>query len=110
MKKRDYLMRYNIAGFSYYEGTIAFQKLKIGTKLILKPEPTNIYDKKAVEIYYKSLKLGYLPKCDNKSIATLLKNWINPFTVRVQTIYKQKYPENQIGVILFVITEIEKED
>lgn len=108
MKKRDYLMRFNIAGFSYYEGAIAFQKLKIGRKLTLKPEPTNIYDKKAVEIYYKNYKLGYLPKSENKVIAALLKNGINPFDARVQTIHKDEHPEVQIGVILYIVTEVEK--
>jgi hypothetical protein len=110
MKKRDYLMRFSIAGFSYYEGAIAFQKLNIGTKLTLKPEQTNIYDKRAVEIYFENFKLGYLPKHDNKVISALLKSGINPFDARVQTIRKNEHPENQIGVILYFVTEIEKVD
>lgn len=103
MKTRNYLMRFDIAGFTYYEGVLAFNKLKIGSKLTLKPEPTNIYDKRAVEIYYKKFKLGYLPKSDNKVISALLKSGINPFDARVQTINKEEHPENQIGVILYII-------
>lgn len=30
---REHLAHFNIAGFTYYEGVLAFQKLKIGTEL-----------------------------------------------------------------------------
>lgn len=49
-----------------------------------------------------------MPKSDNKVIAELLKNGINPFDARVQTIHKDELPEDQISVILYIITEVEK--
>ena len=88
--KRDYFLRFAIAGFSYYEGAIAFNKLKIGKKLKLKREPRNKYDKHAVALYRKGLKLGYIPRDKNRHLSLLLKNggvniyqqydqWPNPY-------------------------------
>ncbi|GAL70190.1 HIRAN domain-containing protein [Jejuia pallidilutea] len=100
--QRDYFLRFNIAGFSYYEGAIAFRKLRIGKKLKLKPEPTNTYDKHAVEIYFKNYKLGYVPKQDSRKIALLLKYGFDKFQARVQQIHSDCHPESQIDVILYL--------
>ena len=36
--KREHFAHFHIAGFSYYEGVLAFKKLKVGTLVSLKPE------------------------------------------------------------------------
>lgn len=100
--KKKYLERFAIAGFSYYEGCIAFRKLEIGTKLKLKAEPTNRFDKNAVEIYYKKRKLGYIPKSCNRTISKMLQCGIDVFEVRVQRLCACEYPENQVEVILYI--------
>lgn len=103
--KRECLERFTIAGFSYYEGCIAFKNLKIGTKLTLKAEPTNPYDKNAIEIYYKKYKLGYVPREINRIISKLLLCGINVFEARIQRISQEEHTEEQIGVILYIISE-----
>ena len=70
--KREHFANFHIAGFSYYEGVLAFEKLKVGAQVSIKPEPTNTYDKYAVEIYHEENKLGYIPKGENRQIAKLL--------------------------------------
>ena len=102
--KRDYFIRCNIAGFSYYEGAIAFKKLKIGKKLNLKREPDNSYDKHAIVLYRKGLKLGYIPKGENRKLSLLLKNGGVKFEVRVQKVDANEHPENQIEVIIYLLT------
>lgn len=102
--KRDYFIRCSIAGFSYYEGAIAFKKLKIGKKLKLKREPDNSYDKHAIVLYSKGLKLGYIPKGDNRKLSLLLKNGGVQFEARVQKVDANEHPENQIEVIIYLLT------
>lgn len=102
--RRDYFIRFTIAGFSYYEGAIAFPKLKIGKKLELKREPENSYDKHAIMLYRKGLKLGYIPKDKNRHISLLLKNGLVTFEAVIQKVNKNDHPENQIEVILYLLT------
>ncbi|MDD7914122.1 HIRAN domain-containing protein [Polaribacter haliotis] len=102
--KRDYFLRFAIAGFSYYEGAIAFNKLKIGKKLKLKREPRNKYDKHAVALYRKGLKLGYIPRDKNRHLSLLLKNGGVKFDARVQKVNENEHPEIQVEVILYLLT------
>lgn len=101
--KREYLDRFTIAGFSYYDGCVAFKKIKVGTKLQFVLEPKNHYDENAVAVYYKKYKLGYIPRDRNQTISKLLKCGVNVFEVRVQRISSAAHTEEQIEVILYVI-------
>jgi len=72
--RRVHLIDVHIAGFRYYEGVKAevARSLRAGDDVILRREPENAYDEKAVEVYTRSgLKLGYLPRGDNRVIASL---------------------------------------
>lgn len=68
-----YFQSFYIVGFKYHEGPLAFSKLKIGSKLRLIAEPDNRFDYKAVAIFRKTLKLGYVPRNENKYISRLLE-------------------------------------
>lgn len=102
---RDYFLRFGIAGFSYYEGAIAFKHLEIGSILTLKQEPTNTYDKYAIEIYYKDLKLGYVPRQESRRLSLLLNYGFDAFELRIQNIYKEAHPEGQVELILYLAKE-----
>ena len=98
---REHLSNFNIAGFGYYEGSIVFSELKIGTELELLPEPYNKYDSDAIAIYFQDTKLGFMPRDENRMIAKLLKLGFTNFEVRVQKIDPTEDPEAQVRVILF---------
>lgn len=100
--ERIHYKNFPVAGFSYYEGVLVFNKLKIGTKLALKAEPENKYDPLAVAIYYKKHKLGFVPRSANYSLAKLLGAGHNLFEARVQHIDKTAFPEDQLGVVVFI--------
>ena len=102
--KRDYFIRCGIAGFSYYEGAIAFSELKIGTELSLKREPTNTYDKHAIMLFLNDFKLGYIPKGDNRKLSILLKHGGVEFEARVQKVDENEHPESQVEVIIYLLT------
>ena len=44
----------------YADGCMAFEELKMGTKLELEGEEYNSHDHNAVAIYYKDMKLGFI--------------------------------------------------
>ena len=69
--KTEHLANFTIAGFTYYEGALAFKKLKIGKQVELKLEEDNKFDARAIAIYYKAYKLGFVPG------HSLLKIWTN---------------------------------
>lgn len=100
--KRKHFSHFSIAGFTFYEGVLAFKHLEIGTELTIKPEPENRYDENAVAIYYKEHKLGYVPRSQNKAIAAILGAGQNIFEMRVQQLNPETSPEQQVQVVVFV--------
>lgn len=67
-----------VAGFQYYDGDKVWAQLQQGAVLQLKAEPSNKYDKDAVEIYWQTgdgqnYKLGYLPRKQNYAVSQLLQ-------------------------------------
>lgn len=101
---KAYLAHFNIAGFTYYEGASVFGKLRIGKKLTLKMEEKNKYDPKAVAIYYKSSKIGFVPRNENRIIYKLLKIGLSKnIQIRIQRIDASAHPEEQIQVVVHLI-------
>jgi hypothetical protein len=100
---REHLAHFSIAGFTYYEGVLAFNDLKIGTELTLVPEPTNQYDPRAIAIYYKEHKLGFIPRSENRIFYKLMKVGFDQFEVRVQRLAPDEDPEQQISVIVHLV-------
>ena len=66
------LLQTNVAGFRYYEGQRIWSGLDTNRPLILSREPHNPYDDKAIAIYWKSEKLGYIPRENNTVIANII--------------------------------------
>lgn len=69
---KRHLANFHIAGFTYWDGSEAFEHLKIGTKLDLVREEDNRFDPYAVAIYYKDLKLGFIPRASYQEISKYL--------------------------------------
>lgn len=97
----EHLANFFIAGLTYYEAPICFSELKIGTKLRLVPEPENKYDPRAIAIYYKNHKLGFIPRTENRIFYKFLKMGYNKaFRVVIQQIRPNTHPEEQIRVVI----------
>lgn len=102
-KKSAFLDSFHLAGFTYYDGLKAFGKLKVGKKLKLKPEPNNPYDENAIEIYYKKIKLGYVPRNHNKTLSKFLNfGYKDIFEARIASINPSEHSEYQIRISLFI--------
>jgi HIRAN domain. len=103
MEKRRHYATFHIAGFSYWDGCIVFNKLKIGTELRLRREKNNKFDPYAVAIYFQDSKIGFIPRGINKDISKFLEmGYTDIFEVRVNRIASDAHPENQIGVIVYL--------
>lgn len=57
-----------VAGFRYYEGTVSLPGIPAGTELQLVPEPSNLYDPRAVRLEFQGQLLGYIRKVVSDSI------------------------------------------
>lgn len=101
--KKIHLANFHIAGFGYWEGCEAFENLKIGTKLDLVREADNAFDPYAVAIYYKDLKLGFIPRGENHDISKYIDMGLEEvYEVRITRITPDVHPEQQVEVIVYV--------
>lgn len=70
--RRYRLGRFHVAGFRYYQGLELVARLRPGDPLLLRAEPDNPYDPRAVEVYFGQHKLGYVPRRRNATLSCLL--------------------------------------
>jgi len=61
-----------LAGFQYHQGRRLWYRLRVGQPLRLQREPRNRFDQRAVALYWCEHKLGYLPRTENRVVASLL--------------------------------------
>lgn len=60
-----------INGMAYYEAGRVLSALRVSDSLELRREPENRYDDRAVEVYWRNRKLGYLPRVENAAVAQM---------------------------------------
>lgn len=101
--QRRHYTTFHIAGFSYWDGCIVFNELKIGTELTLQREEDNKFDPYAVAIYYGEHKLGFIPRNENHEISKFLElGHTDLFELRINRITPDAQPESQVGVIVYL--------
>jgi hypothetical protein len=66
------VQRSPLAGFRHYEGGSVLRDLKPGDRLDLVREPDNPHDANAVRVELRGVKLGYVPRRDNATVARQL--------------------------------------
>ncbi len=108
MQTRRHLSTFHIAGFTYWDGAIAFNELKIGTELTLLREENNKFDPYAIALYFNEHKLGFIPRDSNKEINKFLEQGHDDiFEVRINRISPTEHPENQVHVVVFIKAKAE---
>lgn len=64
-------------------------------------EATNQYDPCAIALYYKDVKIGFIPRACNEKLADFLDLGYNSiFSVTINRVSPQETPERQIGIIV----------
>lgn len=101
--KQVYLSKFYVAGFAYYDGDSVLKDLKVNDQLIIKHEPQNPYDHRALEIYTASgAKLGYVPRTDNPIPSRLLRQHVK-LTGAVETIDPAEDNWKKVKVRLYMV-------
>lgn len=72
VKARLVLGAQPLAGFQYYAGKQVWDELKVGEALTLIREPDNAHDPQAIRVEWRGIKLGYVPRTGNQTIAQFL--------------------------------------
>ena len=105
--KKKFFMECHLAGRMYHEADEVWDKLKVGTVLRLERDMNNRFDTNAVAIMFddpevnESFCLGYIPRYDNETIATLLEmGWDDIFECRINKINAEVHPEQQIRMTI----------
>lgn len=101
--RRILLLDSVVAGFSYYDGEKIWHQLKEGDPLTLRREPTNPYDEKAIEIFWKKHKLGYVPRVDNSALAQLLDRG-ESLTAEVTLLRESSNPWKRVSIRVWLCT------
>ena len=90
---KEHLSHFHVAGFTFYDGVDVFNKLKVGKKVKFKLEEDNKWDPRAVVIYFKGAKIGFVPRTENRIFYKLLKVGITQFEARIQKVDPQEHRE-----------------
>lgn len=99
--KKVLLLDTVIAGFSYYDGEAIWNDLSAGDMLLLKREPGNDHDERAVEVYHRNGKLGYIPRVDNSVISQLMDR-NEKIKAEISWLKKDPDPWERIGIKVYM--------
>jgi len=101
-EQSKYFMDFCVAGFTYWDGIFVVQKIKVGDKVELQPEPENPFDPNAVALYYQGSKIGFIPRRCNAQISQLLNFGQSPFEAFISQIDPEEHPERQVRIVIRV--------
>tara|TARA_B100000315_G_C14288340_1_gene456246 strand:- start:30 stop:443 length:414 start_codon:yes stop_codon:yes gene_type:complete len=90
-----------VAGYQYYDGKNIWNRLSINDSLRLKREPKNPYDSKAVEVYWKSAKLGYIPRLENVNVSHLIDRG-EKLSAKIAELQKSDNPWKRVKVAVLL--------
>ena len=61
-----------LAGSQFYAASRVWNELRVGDRLVLIREPDNRHDRAAVRVEWHGQQLGYVPRAENRAIASAL--------------------------------------
>ncbi len=61
-----------LAGSQYYAVAELWPQIRVGDRLTLVREPDNRHDRNAVRVEWNGRQLGYVPRAENRAVATAL--------------------------------------
>lgn len=97
------LTGFHIRGFQHWDGALVISDMKVGDSLDLIAEMDNPYDPQAVAVYFKGVKLGYVPANENELFSTMFHfGHADAFEARVMQVDSEADPWNQVRMGIFV--------
>lgn len=92
-----------VAGFQYHQGESIWSLLTPGAPLGLVREPNNQYDPRAVRIEFDGIKIGYVPRAENSTIAHLMDSGRH-VSALISSVRESSNPWDRIEVLLSLNT------
>ena len=91
-----------LAGFRYYAGETLWHDMREGDRLTLVREADNEHDGNAVRVEWRGQKLGYLPRSQNRAVATALDNG-EAVDARIAKLRQHRNPWQRVLIEVFVV-------
>jgi hypothetical protein len=91
-----------LAGFRYYAGETLWHDMREGDRLTLVREADNEHDANAVRVEWRGQKLGYLPRSQNRAVATALDNG-EAVDARIAKLRRHRNPWQRVLIEVFVV-------
>lgn len=91
-----------LAGFRYYAGEALWQDMQVGDELALVREPENPHDPNAVRVEWRGHKLGYLPRAENRAVATEMDRGA-PVVARIAALVRDRNPWKRLRIDIYVV-------
>jgi len=84
-----------LAGFQFHDGVAVWSQLRENDALLLVREPENAYDERAVAVYWRDRKLGYVPRDENTAVAWMLDRNVT-LSTRIIRLREDRNPWSRI--------------
>ena len=91
-----------LAGFRYCAGETLWHDMREGDRLTLVREADNEHDGNAVRVEWRGQKLGYLPRSQNRAVATALDNG-EAVDARIAKLRRHRNPWQRVLIEVFVV-------
>ncbi|MDD5247616.1 MAG: HIRAN domain-containing protein [Rhodocyclaceae bacterium] len=91
-----------LAGFQYYAGDDLWQRMRVGDALTLVREADNPHDANAVRVEWHGVKLGYLPRAENRSVAAEMDAG-TAVAARIARLTAHRNPWQRLLIEVFVV-------
>jgi hypothetical protein len=91
-----------LAGFRYYAAEALWQEMREGDRLALVREADNAHDGNAVRVEWRGQKLGYLPRAQNRAVASAMDNG-EAVDARIAKLRQHRNPRQRVLIEVFVV-------
>lgn len=91
-----------LAGFQYHAGETLWREMREGDRLALIREADNPHDANAVRIEWRGQKLGYLPRAENRGVASALDGG-EAVEARIARLRQHRNPWQRVLIEVFVV-------
>ena len=91
-----------LAGFQFYAGAALWDRLQVGDALALVRELDNPHDSNAVRVEWRGVKLGYLPRAENRIVAAEMDRGTR-VEGRVAALRRERDPWRRIRIDVLVV-------
>ncbi|MDP2432358.1 MAG: HIRAN domain-containing protein [Pseudomonadota bacterium] len=102
VKVRKHLLQTSpVAGFQYHQGETCWAELREGAALSLAREAENRHDARAIRIEWQGRKLGYIPRLENTTLASLMDRG-HTLTAQLSARRESRDPWQRLAVSVFL--------